>query len=168
MLDSLWVLVCPYLVFWMQLGFMCLESGLTPSKNNINVAIKNLEDVGVSAFCFWLVGYGFMFGSSIAEWLGKDYFVHHWKDLSSITFFLFQVMFCGTASTIISGAIAERIRFRAYLSIVAMMACLVYPVFGHWAWNGINGDHLNGWLGNLEFIDFTGSTVVHSIGAWVA
>ncbi|OKH16976.1 ammonium transporter [[Limnothrix rosea] IAM M-220] len=168
MVDSLWILMCACLVFLMQPGFMCLESGLTRSKNNINVAVKNLADFAVSAFCFWVVGYGLMFGVSATGWWGQSHFLHDWQDPQGIAFFFFQIMFCGTATTIVSGAIAERTRFTAYLAIAMMISCLVYPAFGHWAWNGLDSPALQGWLGKLGFIDFAGSTVVHSIGAWVA
>ncbi|AFY39258.1 integral membrane sensor signal transduction histidine kinase [[Leptolyngbya] sp. PCC 7376] len=168
MVDSLWVLICACLVFLMQPGFMCLESGLTRSKNNINVAVKNLADFAVSTFCFWVVGYGLMFGLSATGWWGQNYFLHDWQDPQEIAFFLFQIMFCGTATTIVSGAIAERTRFTAYLAIAMMISCVVYPLFGHWAWNGLNTPEIQGWLGIRGFIDFAGSTVVHSIGAWVA
>ncbi|MGB2926810.1 MAG: ammonium transporter [Limnothrix sp.] len=168
MLDSLWILICACLVFLMQPGFMCLESGLTRSKNSISVAVKNLADFSVSTFCFWLVGYGLMFGASVTGWWGQDYFFYDWQDPSEIAFFVFQIMFCGTATTIVSGAIAERIRFKAYLAIAVIISGLIYPTYGHWAWNGLNGENLQGWLGQLGFIDFAGSTVVHSIGAWVS
>lgn len=167
-IDSLWILVCACLVFVMQPGFMCLESGLTRSKNSISVAVKNLADFSMSTFCFWMVGYGLMFGTSAAGWGGQDYFFHDWQDPQEIAFFVFQIMFCGTATTIVSGAIAERIRFKAYLAIAFVVSSVIYPLYGHWAWNGLNGDSLQGWLGKLGFVDFAGSSVVHSIGAWVS
>ncbi len=109
-----------------------------------------------------------MFGLSTTGWWGQSYFFHDWQDPQGIAFFFFQIMFCGTATTIVSGAIAERTKFRAYLAIAMMISCLVYPMFGHWAWNGLDTAASLGWLGKLGFVDFAGSTVVHSIGAWVA
>ena len=152
----------------MQPGFMCLESGLTRSKNSINVAVKNLADFGISVALFWAFGYALMFGRSVMGWLGSSsFFLNLDADPELAAFFLFQAMFCGTATTIVSGAVAERLKFRAYLIITLLISGLIYPIFGHWAWNGIASDGLTGWLGELGFVDFAGSTVVHSIGAWV-
>lgn len=168
MLDNLWVLFCACLVFLMQPGFMCLESGLTRSKNSINVAVKNLADFAISAFCFWLLGYGLMFGSSKLGLWGQDYFGYDWREPNQICFLIFQIMFCGTATTIVSGAIAERIHFRAYVAIAMMISGLIYPICGHWVWNGLHNGESLGWLGKLGFLDFAGSTVVHGTGAWVS
>jgi len=161
-LDTLWVLVCTGLVFLMQAGFMCLESGMTRSKNSINVAVKNLSDFGVSVGLYWLFGYGLMFGLSASGWWGTTQFLPAFNtDPQLAVFFLFQAMFCGTSTTIISGATAERLKFSAYLVIAGWVSGFIYPTFGHWAWNE------TGWLQQLGFLDFAGSTVVHSIGAWV-
>ncbi len=163
MIDQLWILLCSGLVLLMQAGFMCLESGLTRSKNSINVAVKNMADLAVSVALFWLFGYGVMFG--ISRWGGfgtTDFFFCADNQPMMGVFFLYQAMFCGTATTIISGAVAERLKFGAYMLIVMLVSGLIYPLFGHWAWND------GGWLKNLGFIDFAGSTVVHSIGAWVS
>ncbi|NEQ96374.1 MAG: ammonium transporter [Cyanothece sp. SIO2G6] len=168
MLDILWVLLCSGLVFLMQAGFMCLESGLTRSKNNINVAVKNFLDFGISVALFWLFGYGLMFGASQVGWLGWGSFTPTLSMPESAVFFLFQAMFCGTATTIISGAIAERLNFNSYLLIAALVSGLIYPLFGHWAWNGLLADNSGGWLQIIGFVDFAGSTVVHSTGAWVS
>ncbi|GAB6145757.1 hypothetical protein JCM12294_31960 [Desulfocicer niacini] len=168
-LDNLWVIVSSVLVFLMQPGFMCLESGLTRSKNSINVAIKNLADFVFSVMGFWLLGFGLMFGMSQSGLIGISGFMADFGDdfhLSS--FFLFQTMFCGTATTIFSGAVAERMRFSAYLIVVILLSVFIYPIFGHWAWNGIDSGNPSGWLGAAGFIDFAGSTVVHSVGGWVA
>ncbi len=164
MIDLLWLLLCSGLVFLMQAGFMCLESGLTRAKNSINVAVKNIADFGVSVALFWAFGYGIMFGISHAGLIGtSDFFLSAEAERSStIVFFLYQAMFCGTATTIISGAVAERLKFSAYLIIATLVSGIIYPVFGHWAWNDA------GWLKQLGFIDFAGSTVVHSVGAWVS
>ncbi|MBF2056646.1 MAG: ammonium transporter [Cyanobacterium sp. T60_A2020_053] len=163
MIDQLWILLCTGLVFLMQGGFMCLESGLTRSKNSINVAVKNLADFGISVILFWGFGFGIMFGISQGGWLGSDsFFFSGTNQPDLITFFLFQAMFCGTATTIISGALAERVKFLAYIFIVVMVSGLIYPLFGHWVWNE------QGWLKQLGFLDFAGSTVVHGMGAWVS
>ena len=164
MIDQLWVLLCSGLVFLMQAGFMCLESGLTRAKNSINVAVKNIADFGISVALFWAFGYGIMYGISQAGWIGtSNFFPSAEEEQSSmIVFFLYQAMFCGTATTIISGAVAERLKFSAYLIIATLVSGIIYPVFGHWAWNS------DGWLKQLGFIDFAGSTVVHSVGAWVS
>lgn len=168
MLDNLWLLLCSGLVFLMQAGFMCLESGLTRTKNNINVAVKNLADFGISVFLFWLFGYALMFGASWSGWIGSSEFFPNFESRPAIAvFFLYQAMFCGTATTIISGAVAERLTFKAYLAIAALVSGLLYPLFGHWVWNSAIADNSGGWLGNLGFVDFAGSTVVHSTGAWV-
>ncbi len=170
LLNILWVALCAGLVFMMQAGFMCLEAGLTRRKNNINVAMKNLTDFGISALVFWLVGYALMFGASQSGWLGTSSFA---PDLSEAEawptiFLLYQVMFCGTAATILAGAVAERMRFGAYMLVMVMIAGIAYPIFGHWAWNiGPDGNPA-GWLGRLGFVDFAGSTVVHSFGGWTS
>jgi len=170
LLHLAWVMLCTVLVILMQAGFMCLESGLTRSKNSINVATKNLADFGVSVLLFWFAGYALMFGDSWQGWLGLNgfWFEAEQHSAKEIVFFLFQAVFCGTAVTIISGAIAERMRFYSYLLITALVSGVIYPVFGHWAWSGANHGALVGWLGALGFVDFAGSTVVHSVGGWVA
>lgn len=166
-IDLLWVLLCSGLVFLMQAGFMCLESGLTRSKNSINVAVKNLADFILSAALFWGFGYALMFGVTQGGWLGSsDFFFAQMGAPALVVFFLFQTMFCGTATTIISGAVAERLKFSAYLAIVALVSGAIYPIFGHWVWNGLADGASTGWLAQLGFTDFAGSTVVHSVGAW--
>ncbi|MGB7445197.1 MAG: ammonium transporter [Coleofasciculaceae cyanobacterium] len=169
MIDILWLLVCSGLVFLMQPGFMCLESGLTRSKNSINVAVKNLADFGASLALFWAFGYALMFGASLAGWIGSDgFFLTLDSTPKQISFFIFQAMFCGTATTVVSGAVAERMKFSAYLIATGIISGLIYPVFGHWAWNRDASGAFVGWLGDLGFIDFAGSTVVHSVGGWVS
>ncbi|MEB3212261.1 MAG: ammonium transporter, partial [Leptolyngbyaceae bacterium] len=169
-LDILWVLLCSMLVFTMQAGFLCLEAGATRRKNNINVVIKNISDLAVSVLLFWMFGYGLMFGSSQAGWIGSSgmYPAFSGQDLWGTVFFLFQVMFCSTAVTIVSGAVAERMRFESYLLMSALVSGFIYPVFGHWVWNGLRSGNSAGWLGSRGFVDFAGSTVVHSLGGWVA
>lgn len=165
----LWILVCAGLVFLMQPGFMCLESGLTRSKNSINVAVKNLADFGISVALFWTLGYGLMFGQDLGGWIGLTRFMPSIEQSPAlIAFFVFQAMFCSTATTIVSGAVAERLRFGAYLAIALLVSGVIYPLFGHWAWNGLESGASQGWLGRFGFIDFAGSTVVHSAGAWVS
>ncbi|MFT7245385.1 MAG: Amt family ammonium transporter [Candidatus Azotimanducaceae bacterium] len=169
-LDFLWILVCAALVFLMQAGFLCLESGLTRRKNSINVAIKNLADFCLSTIVFWIVGFGLMFGVSSSGWFGGSYFALDFSTSDKFfgAFFLFQVMFCGAAVTIMSGAIAERLRFSSYLMVAIIVSALVYPVFGHWAWAGLDRGEANGWLNGMGFVDFAGSSVVHSVGGWAS
>lgn len=153
----------------MQSGFTCLESGLTRSKNSINVAIKNLTDFGISTILFWAFGFALMFGTSYDTWIGSTgFFLSLDKGTWPTTFFLFEIMFCATAVTIVSGATAERLRFMSYIIISIILSGLIYPVFGHWAWNGIQMGTSSGWLGMRGFVDFAGSTVVHSVGGWVS
>jgi Amt family ammonium transporter len=172
-IDLLWMLICSGLVFLMQAGFMCLESGMTRSKNSINVAIKNLADFGLSVALFWAFGFALMFGASRWGWWGQGAMFPSLNAPDQAVFFLYQAMFCGTSTTIVSGVVAERMRFGAYLAIAALVSGVIYPVFGHWAWNGSIHRTLEaatqsqGWLEQLGFVDFAGSTVVHSIGAWV-
>ena len=168
-LDVVWLTFCGTLVFLMQVGFLCLEAGSTRSKNRINVLTKNLSDMAVSVLIFWMVGYGFMFGNSFHGGLGVDRFFPNLgenKDIWTGSFFLFQAMFCSTAVTILSGAAAERIRFKGYLAIALLVSGVVYPVFGHWVWQGIDRGLPGGWLAEQGFVDFAGSTVVHSLGGW--
>lgn len=168
-IDILWILLCSGLVFSMQAGFMCLESGLTRSKNSINVAVKNFTDFGCSVALFWAFGFALMFGTSFQGWIGgSGFFLKTDLPAFDLAFFLFQAMFCGTATTIVSGAVAERMKFGSYLLIACLISGLIYPIFGHWAWNGVNHGALMGWLGKLGFVDFAGSTVVHSVGGWVS
>jgi Amt family ammonium transporter len=169
LVDIFWVLICAGLVFLMQAGFTCLESGLTRSKNSINVAIKNITDFGISTILFWSFGFALMFGTSVSGWIGSTEFLLSldegpWTN----AFFLFEIMFCATAVTIVSGATAERLRFRSYIIISIILAGLIYPIFGHWVWSGIQTGISSGWLGMMGFVDFAGSTVVHSVGGWVA
>jgi len=170
-LDQLWVLLCAALVFVMQAGFLCLESGLTRNKNAINVAAKNIADFAVASLLYWLVGFGLMFGPTWSGWVGTGLyglFGQLPEEPGLMVFVLFQMMFCATATTIVSGAVAERMRFGAYLAASVLVSLLIYPVFGHWAWAGGWGQSDPGWLAALGFVDFAGSTVVHSVGGWVA
>ncbi len=168
-LNVIWVVGCAGLVLLMQPGFMCLESGLTRSKNSINVAIKNLVDLGISVCFFWGFGYAMMFGADQGGLIGSSgFFLSIESDPKLAAFFLFQMMFCGTSTTIVSGALAERLKFKSYLAIAMLISGLIYPVYGHWAWNGTTTGQLYGWLGKLGFVDYAGSSVVHSVGGWVS
>lgn len=169
MLDHLWLLISTMFVFLMQVGFLCLESGRTRSKNNINVAAKNVTDFIVSASVFWLFGFGLMFGPSLGGWVGSGEFLFGQNNTPyQILFFLFQMMFCSTAATLMSGAIAERMRFSGYIYITVILSAFIYPLVGHWTWASAFIAGNQGWLEKLGFIDFAGSTVVHSVGGWVA
>lgn len=169
--DILWMLISSGLVFFMQAGFLCLESGLTRTKNSINVAIKNITDFGIATLVFYSVGFGLMYGKSQYGLFGSDSFFTTFsiEHPETPVFFLFQLMFCGTAATIVSGAVAERMKFGAYLIVTALISSTIYPIFGHWAWGKNLGEWsiLIGWLGKMGFVDFAGSTVVHSVGGWV-
>ncbi len=167
-IDTLWILIASALMFLMQAGFLCLETGMTRSKNNINVAIKNFCDFCVSVLIFWIIGFGLMFGLSYRGWVGSDLFALDFAKAapSLATFFLFQAMFCVTAVTILSGIIAERMRFAAYLFVSLAVSGFLYPISGHWSWASRWGSEGSGWLFELGFVDFAGSTVVHSVGGW--
>jgi ammonium transporter len=170
--DIGWLLVCAALVLFMQAGFTALESGLVRSKNSINVATKNFASFLVAASLFWLFGFGLMFGLSEDGLVGGSSFFFDSDSAFLIAFFVFQLGFIGTATTLISGAVAERMRFGSYLVLATLVAAVAYPVFGHWAWGGpvLTGGASGslGWLRELGFMDFAGSTVVHSVGGWVA
>lgn len=140
-------------------------SGLVRSKNSINVAIKNLVDICISACVFWLVGFGVMFGASSAGLFGTSGYCFEAVTAADGAFFLFQVAFCGTATTIVSGAVAERMRFSGYVLVTLVVSGLIYPVSGHWAWGGLMSGESSGWLERLGYIDFAGSSVVHAVGA---
>ena len=167
-IDQLWVLLCAALVFMMQAGFMCVEAGITRSKNNISVAVKNLADLALAISIFWLCGYGIMFGASAGGWFGTSLTASQSLTSDENVQFIFQAMFCGTAATILSGAVAERCSFRGYLLITCVTALLIYPVFGHWAWAVDADGNPAGWLAKLGFHDFAGAGVVHGIGGGVA
>jgi len=169
-LDTFWLLMCSVLVFLMQAGFMCLESGLTRRKSSINVALKNLADFGIAVVTFWAFGFGLMYGASYSGLIGTKYFLFFTNVAGYQTYFVFQAMFVATAATIISGAVAERLKFFSYVIITFITSGFIYPLVGHWIWafDFSNPDKKYGWLGKLGFIDFAGASVVHSVGGWVA
>lgn len=159
LLDTIWVLTAAVLVFFMQTGFALLESGMVRVKNTVNVIMKNYCDTCVASLGFWAIGYGLMFGANPSGWFGTTKYAMNTGEPFEFTLLLFQMMFAATAATIVSGALAERIRFNAYLVGAFMITTFIYSLFGSWAWNE------NGWLKQIGFIDFAGSTVVHTIGA---
>lgn len=165
-LDSVWVVVGGILVFFMQAGFALVESGSVRSKNTVNVLMKNYMDACLGGLIFWLFGFGLMFGLNHTGWLGMSHFAPNQLDDWHWNLLFFQMMFAATATTIASGAMAERIHFVAYVVSAIIVSGLIYPIFGSWAWGSLFGGE--GWLKALGFIDFAGSTVVHSIGGWVA
>ncbi len=182
-IDTLWVIDCAVLVFIMQAGFMCMETGLSRQKNSINVALKNAADFGVSVVIFWIFGFGIMFGTSYNGFFGTDLFLFKTDKAEYMTYFVFQAMFVATAATIISGAVAERMKFNGYLIMTVLATGIIYPIVGHWAWSSSylsKHDTVNqllavtgsvkttGWLSDLGFVDFAGSTIVHSVGGWIA
>lgn len=169
-LNYVWTIIAACLVFFMQAGFALVETGFTRAKNAINIIMKNVMDVSAGSLAFFLVGFGLMFGTSAGGWIGTDGFllgeIGDYSVEWSYTFFFFQAVFAATAATIVSGAVAERTAFNSYLIFSVIITAFIYPVFGSWAWGSLfNGD---GWLEGLGFIDFAGSTVVHSVGGWAA
>ncbi|HRR02066.1 MAG TPA: ammonium transporter [Treponemataceae bacterium] len=167
-IDMVWVLVAAVLVFAMQLGFALVECGFTRARNSANIIMKNLMDFSIGSVAYYVVGFGLMFGATAGglvgvtglfrpETMGLEIF----DALTPSVFIIFQTVFAATAATIVSGAMAERTQFRAYVIFSFIITLVIYPISGHWAWGG-------GWLGGLGFMDFAGSTVVHSVGGWAA
>ena len=169
-LDTFWLLICAILVFLMQAGFMCLESGLSRNKNNINVALKNVTDFGIAVVTFWAFGFALMYGTSVSGLFGNKFYFFTTKVAGYQTYFVFQAMFVATAATIISGAVAERLKFFSYVIITFLASGFFYPIVGHWSWafNFDNPEEKFGWLGQLGYLDFAGASVVHSVGGWIA
>jgi Amt family ammonium transporter len=169
-LNIVWTLVAACLVMFMQPGFAMLEAGFTQAKNAVNILMKNIMDFAVGSIAFFVVGFGLMFGSTTNGWVGNSLFALGGigGDDWTFTFWMFQVVFAATAATIVSGAVAERTKFVGYLAYSAVICLLIYPIFGKWAWGSLLLDDGGGWLEGLGFIDFAGSTVVHSIGGWLA
>ena len=179
-LDTLWVMVTAFLVFFMNAGFAMLETGLCQAKNAVNILAKNFIVFAVSSIAFWVIGFGLMFGDGTPLIGLKGWFLGgadnspamgeayqgvfsslNWTGVPLAAKFFFQLVFAGTAATIVSGAVAERIKFLSFILFSFFLVAFIYPVGGHWAWGG-------GWLGAAGFKDFAGSTVVHSIGGWAA
>ena len=156
-LDTIWVLIAAAFVFFMQAGFAMVETGFTRSKNAGNIIMKNLMDFAVGSVMFWVVGYSIMYGADRAGLFGWSGLLFY-DDYTSL---IFQTVFCATAATIVSGAMAERTKFASYLVYSFFISVIIYPVSGHWIWGG-------GWLSQLGFVDFAGSTAVHSVGGWTA
>jgi ammonium transporter, Amt family len=163
-INNIWLLLAAFLVMFMQPGFAMVEAGFTRKKNTANILMKNLMDFSIGALIYWVIGYSIMYGDSLFGGLiGKPYLFFNSDgigDFADKTDILFQTVFAATAATIVSGAMAERTKFQAYLIFSFFITLFIYPISGHWLWGG-------GWLNNLGFIDFAGSTLVHSVGAWV-
>jgi Amt family ammonium transporter len=181
MVDTVWVLITAFLVFFMNLGFGAVESGFSRAKNCVNIMSKNFIVFAVSSLGFLIIGWGLMFGDG-SSFIGLKglffaggadnspatgeayqgvYSAISWTGVPLWAKFFFQLVFCGTAATIVSGAVAERIKYIAFIVFTFVMAMLIYPVVGHWIWGG-------GWLAKMGAFDFAGSTVVHSVGGWAA
>ncbi len=179
--DTVWTLLTAFLVFWMNAGFALVESGFCREKNCVNILAKNFIVFAVASIAYWILGFGLMFGQgsgfigSAGLWLlgGADnspatgdayqgvYGALNWTGIPLLAKFFFQLVFAGTAATIVSGAVAERIKFHSFIIFSFILVALMYPVTGHWIWGG-------GWLAAKGFFDFAGSTVVHSVGGWAA
>lgn len=181
MIDTLWVVLAAMLVFFMNLGFASLESGMARSKNTVNIMSKNFIVFAVSSLGFYILGWGLMFGdgngfiglNGLFFAGGADnspltgdayegvYSAISWAGIPFWVKFFFQLVFCGTAATIVSGAVAERIKYISFIVFSLALTLLIYPMVGHWIWGG-------GWLAELGFLDFAGGTTVHSVGGWAA
>ncbi len=159
--DMIWLTIAAALVFFMQAGFAMVETGLTRAKNASNIIMKNLMDFAVGALAYFAIGWGLMYGASVGGFIGSDQFFLAGATSTVFRDWFFQVVFAATAATIVSGAMAERTKYAGYLLYSVFISGLIYPISGHWIWNG-------GWLAQMGFHDFAGSTVVHSVGAWAA
>jgi len=153
-------------VFLMQAGFALLESGMARSKNAVNVIMKNFTDVSAGVLAYWLVGFGLMFGANATGYVGVSLFAPGALASGDMVFMVYQAMFAATAATIVSGSVAERMRYGPYVLISVVITALIYPVSGSWAWGGLAGGE--GWLAAMGFHDFAGGTMVHSVGGWCA
>jgi Amt family ammonium transporter len=180
-MDTMWVMIAGFLVFFMNLGFGMLESGLARSKNCVNICAKNFIVFAVSSIAFYVIGWGLMFGDG-SNFVGTQglffvagadnspatgelyqgvYSAINWTGVPLMAKFFFQLVFAGTAATIVSGAVAERIKFSSFVVYSFFLVAFIYPVVGHWIWGG-------GWLADMGVLDFAGSSVVHSVGGWCA
>ena len=164
-IDLVWMLIAAFLVFFMQPGFAMVEAGFTRAKSAVNIMMKNLMDFSLGSIAFFMVGFGLMFGSEAAGFFLSGVDPTSTDGSWRIGFYMFQVVFAATAATIVSGAMAERTKFTAYLIYSVVVSALIYPISGSWAWGSLLGGEA-GWLENLGFMDFAGSTVVHSVGGW--
>jgi Amt family ammonium transporter len=175
-INIVWTAIAAFLVFFMQAGFAMVEAGFTRAKNSVNILMKNLMDFSIGSLAFFLVGFGLMFGVTESGFIGGSLFgikeiVADGGSSWGYTFLIFQTVFAATAATIVSGAMAERTKFTGYLAYSAIICLVIYPIFGKWAWGSLFLDEGAGWLEGLKtgaFCDFAGSTVVHSVGGWVA
>ena len=166
-LDWIWTCIAAFLVFFMQAGFALLESGFTRAKNAVNIMMKNVADLAIGSIGFWAIGFGLMFSGDVYEFfVNPDVNAYGEEANWMYSFLIFQTVFAATAATIVSGAVAERTKFGAYLVFSVVITAVIYPIQGAWSWGGLW--HGGGWLENLGFIDFAGSTVVHSVGGWAA
>ena len=167
-INIVWTCIAAFLVFFMQAGFAMVESGFTRAKNAVNILMKNLMDFSVGTIAFAAIGFGLMFGESDGFFGTSHFLLSGMGDTGSWnwTFLIFQTVFAATAATIVSGAMAERTKFVGYLVYSFFITMLIYPIFGSWAWGGLLDG--GGWLEGLGFLDFAGSTVVHSVGGWLA
>lgn len=163
-IDNMWLLIAGFMVMFMQPGFAMVEAGFTRSKNTANILMKNLMDFAIGSLLYWVIGFSLMYGDSISGLIGtpdffymSDGFGENYADYADL---FFQTVFAATAATIVSGAMAERTEFKAYLIFSIVITVFIYPISGHWTWGG-------GWLSQLGFHDFAGSSIVHSVGAWV-
>jgi ammonium transporter, Amt family len=166
LMDIMWTMIAAFLVFFMQAGFAMVETGFTRAKNAGNILMKNLMDFVLGSIFFFIIGFALMFGKDASGVVGTTGFFNP-KSLQNVTglpigvFMIFHTVFCATAATIVSGAMAERTKFKAYLIYSVCISVFIYPITGHWIWGG-------GWLSKLGFHDFAGSTAVHSVGGWCA
>ena len=168
LINIVWVFLGAVMVMLMQAGFAILEAGLTRQKNCNNVLMKNIMDFAIGSIIFLVVGFGLMFGESLGGIVGITGFIDpttlnlsQFEALSPTVFIFFQTVFCATAATIVSGAMAERTKFSSYLIYTLVISLVIYPISGHWIWGG-------GFLSKIGFIDYAGSTAVHSVGGWAA
>jgi Amt family ammonium transporter len=166
LIDTLWVLIASFLVFFMNAGFAFVETGFCRAKNAVNILAKNYAVFAIAAIAYWAVGYGFMFGKGTSIIGSGSFFVDESAfcpvtNIPVYAFFFFQAAFAAAGCSIISGAVAERIKFGAYLIFGTILVAIIYPLCGHWIWGG-------GWLSTTGFVDFAGSTAVHSVGGWAA
>ncbi|HQE59644.1 MAG TPA: ammonium transporter [Spirochaetota bacterium] len=180
-MDTMWVMIAAFLVFFMNLGFAMVETGLTRSKNSVNILAKNFIVFAIASISFYVIGFGLMFGNG-SGFIGKEglffiggadtspltgdayqgaYSALSWTGVPLFAKFFFQLVFAATAATIVSGAVAERIKFHSFILFSFVLVAVMYPITGHWIWGG-------GWLAAKGFWDFAGSTVVHSVGGWAA